>query len=527
MTPFQQLRVWFRRASSGDRAGSVIAIAIVTALTGWLIMPVTNNQEGSSTVLSFGDAPHGNANADPLSPTGQPVAPEGTRPQPTTPASAPTNGSGGPTVESGNTVQPGRTTAPGPSARSSGGSTCPAGVDQGASATTIQVAATLIDIGGAAGNQTLGVPSPAEQQQLWQIVADDVNATGGAGCRKLALKFYKVNPLDANDAQQKCLQIAADKPFLTVDTGSLTVAGASDCLVQQHIPLVGLGLSKNQLLKYYPYYLTPYDIADNYLRNGILVFKKLGFFSSSKGFGKLGFLYHSCLPEYPRIARAAMREAGLPSSQIVEYDLGCPAGGQDTPASFSQAVLTFKNANVTHVTEVQVFNIASFSTVAQQQNFKPRYILADDYVTGQSSGTNGPDPDQFNGAVNITNERYGEQTTPGYRPSAATQRCNAIMAKHGKPQVYEQAAGYGGFTCDVLWFVREMMRHTPQVQRTALVRGLHSIGKLDLSYPPGPVDFGATPANAPYARVMWRVVTFFKSCKCWKVTDPTFHPQLI
>ena len=54
MTPFQQLRVWLRRASAGQRAMAAAATVVAVAVVGWLVVPV---DDPASTDLAVGGLP--------------------------------------------------------------------------------------------------------------------------------------------------------------------------------------------------------------------------------------------------------------------------------------------------------------------------------------------------------------------------------------------------------------------------------------------------------------------------------------
>ena len=108
---------------------------------------------------------------------------------------------------------------------------CAKGTAPGISASAVQVAMTVVDIsGGSFTNATVGIPTVAEQEQYWNLVAKSVNKSGGAGCRKIQLSFTDVNPVDTADAEQSCLTIADSHPYMVLDSGALTEIGASDCI---------------------------------------------------------------------------------------------------------------------------------------------------------------------------------------------------------------------------------------------------------------------------------------------------------
>ena len=180
------------------------------------------------------------------------------------------------------------------SASSSG---CVKGTAQGVTSSTVTLAVTEVAIsGGALTNATIGVPSTQVQENDWNTVAQSINKSGGAGCRKLVLKFYPVNPLDAAGAQQSCLTIAASKPFMVLDVGALSAVNASNCIPTAKVAYASQYLTPDQLTKYYPYYLQLLGVPATDIRNSVLGFNQLGYFKASKGFKKLGVLYATCNP---------------------------------------------------------------------------------------------------------------------------------------------------------------------------------------------------------------------------------------
>lgn len=390
----------------------------------------------------------------------------------------------------------------------------------------VQVAITLISIAGSTGNDTVNVPSPSTQEDYWRTVIESINGQGGFGCRKLVPTFYEVNPVNAAEAQQKCLQIANSRPFMALDI-SLAAVGASDCIPNQKIPMLARYLSKAQLKNYYPYYLSPTGLFDDTIRNGVLALKQQGHFSPSKKFAKLGVLYGTCVPDPIKIMRAALGEAGVPAKAVIEYNLGCPPGGQNNPADLQQAVLTFKNEGVSHVIGAGITDVSGFSRSAAQQGYKPQYVLAEETIGGTAGGggTLQPDPANFDGAIDVVSGRYGEDKTPGFRPGGATARCNAIFAAKRQPPVYEQKQGFGGSVCSFMFITQDLLNNTSQMRPDVLVQALSSLGRKDLSYPYGPIDFGALPKGTPYGAPSWRPIQYALACKCFRLLDATYRPS--
>jgi hypothetical protein len=404
---------------------------------------------------------------------------------------------------------------------------CVKGTAQGVTSSTVTLAVTGVAIsGGSITNATIGVPSVQAQEHDWNTVANSINKAGGAGCRKILLKFYSVNPVDAANAQQECLAIAASKPFMVLDVGALSAVNASDCVPTAKVSYASQYLTPDQLSKYYPYYLQLLGVPVSDLRNSILGFNQLGYFKPAKGFKKLGVLYATCNPALIIAERATLKQAGVPKSKIVEYNLGCPAGQTYTQAIVQPAVLAFKSAGVTDVTSASAGTSAAvFTQVAAQQNYKPQYLLASDTVAlPNTTGSVVPDSPNLNGAVNVTSQAYGEETSPNFKPSSGSQKCNALFSGAGGTTVYKSLDGYEGVACNYLWYVQGILDHATSLKPAQLPVALHSVGVINYSYPFGPVNYSAAPKNAPYGVGYWRAETYASSCKCWHVPNPTWNP---
>ena len=400
---------------------------------------------------------------------------------------------------------------------------CPSGSAPGITSKQVQVAATIIDVsGGSLSNATVGVPSTQAQEADYNLLAKNINSQGGAGCRKIVMSYYPVNPVSAANAQQSCLTIAAAQPYIVLDSGALTDVGASSCIPQHHVLLASSYLTPQDLTTYHPYGLDIGGNAQQAFATGIPALHKLGYFTSAKGFKKLGVLYHTCAAGTQSIEQSALSAAHVSTKNVDYFNLGCPAGQTDTSASMEQAVLSFKNAGVTDVTEAGVNDWGLFTQVAQQQNYTPHYVFTDSAQAASNfTGPDAPNPTNFNGAINIVEGGYGEATTPGFTPSAATKACNAIYAAGGQPSVYKQLDGYGGVVCSYMAFLQALLNHASTVSPTAQLASESKIGSLAFPYPFAPIDFSA--GGSGYGASYWRALYYHSACKCWQVPNPTFN----
>jgi hypothetical protein len=169
-----------------------------------------------------------------------------------------------------------------------------------------------------------------------------------------------------------------------------------------------------------------------------------------------------------------------------------------------------------------VGDFASFTNIAEQQRFRPRYVVADDQLITVSYGNMRPNYTNINGAVAISAARSAEETTPGMKPTAGTRRCDAIFARHGIAPTYKLPYA-GGNTCDQVWMFAAAVDHAPALQANALAAGLQSTGSIDFSFPQGPNRLGVQGGTT--GGQFWRYTAFTTRCNCWRVTDPTFRPS--
>ena len=513
MTPFQQLRVWARRASAGERAATALAGVLAASLVVWALVP--------SSHQSFGDVVAGGAPAVAEAPTASSPAAgaqNGEVVSGTAPAASPAATGGAPRASSsGGAVS---------SAAPPAGCVSPPGGDQGVSTSEIKVAVTLTNIVGATTNGAFGIPSAEEQQSFFQAVVDNVNASGGAACRKIVPNYITVNPADPSGQHAGCLEIESAKVFAVLDIGAFfQPPDAKDCIAQLKVPLLLSGfLTQRESDAYYPYLLSSRGMYDVEYHNTVFALKSLGFFEPAKGFKKLGILRRDCAPEVFTKFVGWLHEAGLTDGQIDSYNLGCP-NPFASPADIQQAILQFQRAGVTNVTYLMAnLDFPNFTKISQQQGFHPKYGIADDGTMTVENASSSPDSANTDGAIGITPMRVAEQNS-GVQPSSGTVRCNAIQAAAGKQPVYQQSKldYWGGFSCNLVWMLVAGIDKAPQLTRAALADGLHAAKSVDFSFPDGPNDFGA--ARTIAGGQFWRPARFVAGCGCWKLMDITFHPS--
>jgi hypothetical protein len=515
MRPCQEFRFWARRAPTAERISASVAAVLVVVLLAWLLVPGSGPK--STNLAAAGGGVSGEPGTGPEA-NGAPGA-AGAGPSASGGPAAGATGAGG---SAGAASKPGA--AAGTAAGAAGGLApgCPAasGVT-GVSATQIKVAVTLTNIVGPAANSIFGIASPADQQKWYEAQLDDINKKGGIACRKVVPTFYPTNPSDQNELQQRCLQIAQSGAFAEIDNGSYAIYPQKHCFAQHRIPFFGgYILFRSEIDGFYPYLfnISEFDTVD---RNTVFALKDRGFFNIPPN-EKVGFTYRDC--DKPLVDKwlSWFQQAGVPSSQLVTYDFGCPAVFAN-PSDIQAAVLKFKSANVTRLTAHQIVgDFANFSNVAEQQGFRPKYGLPDESIIDVAYGSQAPNSNNIVDAIAIAQGRSGEERTPGATPSAGTARCDAIYQAHGIAPTYKVPPG-AGYVCSQLWMFQAAINNAPVFRAEALAAGLQRAQSIDVSYPAGPNNF--TGVRQTTGGQFWRVAQFKADCKCWQVIDPNFHPS--
>ena len=513
MRPFQEFRFWARRAPTGERISAGVGALLVAILVAWLLVPGSGPKSTNLASSGGGLADQAGTGAQT---NGAPGAP-GVGPGASGASAAAATAKGGST-----SATPKASAATGAAAAvASGGAApgCPAvsGVT-GVSATQIKVAVTLTNIVGPAANSIFGIASPADQQKWYEAQLDDINKKGGIACRGVVATFYPTNPSDQNELQQRCLEIAQSGVFAEIDNGSYAIYPQKHCFAQHRIPFFGgYMLFRDEIDAFYPYLfnISEFDTID---RNTVFALKDRGFFNIP---GKLGFTYRDC--DQPLVKKwfEWFQQAGVPSSQMVPYDFGCPAVFANA-SDIEAAVLKFQQNGVTHLTAHQlVGDFANFSNVAEQQGFRPKYGLPDESMIDVAYGSQAPNSNNIVDAIAIAQGRSGEEHTPGATPAAGTAKCDAVYQAHGIAPTYKLPAG-AGYVCSQLWMFQAAINNAPVFRPEALAAGLQRARSLDVSYPAGPNDFSGLRQTT--GGQFWRVAQFMADCKCWRVIDPNFHP---
>lgn len=526
MTPFQQFRLWARRAPANERVSAGLATAVVLTLLVWVLIPTGGGNGFTSTFptgatatpngsaapsAAVGSVPGTTAGSVPGSSSASGAVPGTTSGAATTGGTAPTSGGSTTGASTGTTT----------TQSSSGGCQSPPASGPGVTDKTIKIAIALTQIVGPVGNAAFNVAQPQLQQDAYQAAIDDVNSNGGVACRKLVPQYYKSNPADQGSLGAQCNDITGGGFFAVLDTGAFdSTSSAYTCFPKAHIDYLSAYLIEEKLRREFYPYVFAFNTYDAVYHDSVFGLAAKGFFKPSNGFKKLGLLARSCFPEEVSQTKAWLAQVGVPASKISYYSVGCPAVIAPD-SSLQQAVLQFKRDGVTNVTYVQFTgDIAQFTNDAQQQRATWKYGMPNDQLVTTSYGSRHPNYQQFNGAITVSQDRDGEETTPGATPTAATKRCDAVLAKKGIAPTYKQPYAVGN-ACDQIWMLAAALNHAPAISTDALAAGLQAAKSVAFSFPQGPNDFSKQ--GSTYGGQYYRYDTYTTKCNCWRVSDATFR----
>jgi hypothetical protein len=383
----------------------------------------------------------------------------------------------------------------------------------------VKIGVVLAAVGsGGSLNEALGLPSIAEQRADFQAVINDLNANEHR-CYTLQPVFQAFNYTDPASTQSSCLEFVQDKVIAML--GGYSATSTNACPLQHKIAVFdnGQALLPSELEHSYPYYFGP-NIATIY-NNFARAAAQAGYFGQTSGTGKIGFVYRDCIPGRIDLLTADLAAAGVPSSRLSKFSLGCPAAFA-SPASLEQAVLQFKRDGVKVAISIADQDMAAMTHTAQQQGFRPQWVMPDGSIvaTTLSPKSSQPDPQNFAGAYVVASSRYGEPAAKA--DDAATAKCNAILTKAGLKPIAQSPALYAGAACDYVWTLNFALQNAKAPVAADLAAGLQKAGPVKLAFPAGPAQWKS---GTTYPIGSWRVVRFGGACACWQVPDTTFHPN--
>ena len=525
MPPFLQFRMWLRDGPRGERIATGLTAAVVLVVAIAALVPVGRGSSGATQQLAAAgaEAQPGAAGAA-AAPSG--VAAGNTASGGAVGAAAPAGavlaaGGGATSHATGGVGAAGSgATVGGAATGSASASRCGTRTASapGITPTEVHLDMANLSLAGPVGNSTFNVRP--DLPQIADAIAADINQHGGVACgRKLVLKQYDVNPLDSNDSQAKCLQMAADKPFTVFNLGAYLTPASRQCLVQAKLlEQSATQVDQQELKASYPYLYTGVAVAEQMIDAAIAGFAKRGLFRAPK-FQKLGLFEDSCSGPVNKEIDAALARAGVGAGQVSKYVLDCNVASP--PNQVEQGALQHKAAAATHVLLASSeTNDQNYVRIANGQGYHPQYLVSDYGSNTSGSGTENWGA-AFDGAVGVTTTRVGEFSSGVHNAQAVA--CDKALRAHGVRGVQSEskdtsALGY----CDLFWLVRQALDHAGvNPTQSSFLQALSTMGLFRTALE-GDGDFdrpGKVTGGDFERQIVYRT-----SCGCWRIVDRTMVP---
>ena len=521
MTPFLQFRLWLRRGPRSERVAAGLASVLALALFAWAAVPLSDAGSSADVTLGAGapiDGQPVSSEDVPGGPSGQETPADGLGQgdgDAGEPGSGPSAGPS-PSGDSG-TVVP----TDGPAGPETSGEPC-AGLeasDQGVSATEVFVAVSVIELGGAIANESVGFRGDLDK--VAQAATAGVNADGGVACRKLRIKVYKVNPLDQNDQRAKCLQMVDDKPFAVIDWAGFLNPASRSCFSVAKLPYQSLApVNQEEVDRAFPYMYSQAPTTDRDMRNWVFEAAARRSFDPGKGFRKLGLLLDACNQKANASLLENLAKVGVRREQTSSFTTS-ECGGLASTSEIGQAFVQHRNAGVSHVYfGVNGADAQNYVRQADGVGWKPVYMVSD------SAGATLPEregnsnwPAGFDGAVAITSLRTGELNSGIQHPLVG--RCYEWMKKANIAPPKGEEFGLLA-TCDMFrLFAAAGNAAGPRLVRSTLLDGLAKVGPFEGAQHMGAVfDRPGKVTGGDFIRaIQWHL-----DCRCWKVLDRDLKP---
>ena len=513
---FLQFRLWLTQGAVRERVYAGAAAALVVVLLVLASLPLTDDDgagdvadgalaaTGDGVVAADGTTGEAGTATPGVDPAAGGAALGGTT------GAATSSGAGSATVAGGDTGDDAATSTAGATTGECAGLTASA---PGITAEELVVGASIVNLAGPVGNAAFSIRP--DTHQVVDAVVEDINRNGGVACgRKLVVKKYDVNPIDENDQRTKCLQMVQDKVFAVLDFAGYARPVGRTCFVQNQLPhQISTSSTEVDFRKGFPYLYGEPASSEKQARDGILGLAEVGFFQAP-GFKKLGLLVDTCDPSVGTEIQSSLDKVGVGAGQVSKFTVNCALVAP--PNEILQGVVQHKAAGASHVfLASSLSNNQRYTSLAQQQGFRPAYGVSD---YGTATASNGTWDRSFAGAIGVTSTRRAEMNSGIKNPRVQT--CERLVT----------AKGLKGFTndvdsasnvCDQFWFFRKAVdRAGANPTRTSLVEvGVGSIGQHESG---GGSDGIFDRRGKVNGGDFYRFLQFDGGCVCWKLRDPNF-----
>jgi ABC-type branched-subunit amino acid transport system substrate-binding protein len=505
MTPWMQIRLWYRKASSTQRLGAFTAIGIVVSLlvASIAIAPSDSKSHDTAVAATGGSAGDSASGVQGGTAGGVGGASGG--------STALSSGAGGTSIGG---VGERATAASGASGQATAGSTGLTASDRGVSPRDITIGFMLQN---AAGLNKAGFSTGQRSDGTQYINALAAWASRqGVDGRKIVPVARYTDPTSVDDQAAACRAMVDDaKVFGVVDTASMLDTASLDCLTNStkgNTPLVHSVMWSTDWEKRSGGNDVSYQAAVD--RISVTWARDLaasGWLTPGAVVGILGDKCPATQPTVMNVLGPALKAKGAKDVVYGLHDCDIQSVATQPPNIVTQ----FRLKNVTHVLIVSNFVAGQiFTSTAASQGYHPKYSTSDWFLNTSDQTDKNFDPSEFDGAIGIASlgtmlVQSGKAPYPGW------ETCSKIATDAGLPGIRpDDPASTELLTlCDnFILLLDALKRAGPNPTRAGWRAAVQQLGQHESTifgrsvFAPGKFtgsDFVHT--------IQWQA-----GCKCWK-----------
>jgi ABC-type branched-subunit amino acid transport system substrate-binding protein len=428
MTPWMQIRLWYRKASSTQRLGAFTAIGIVVSLlVASIAIAPSDSQNHDTAVAATGGGGGGGESAG-----GIPGGTAGGVGGAGGGSSALSSGAGGTSVAG---VGGRSTGASGAGGQTAAGSTALTASDRGVSPRDITLGFMLQN---AAGLDKAGFSTGqrGDGTQYINALAAWANQQGGADGRKIVPVARYTDPTSVDDQAAACRAMVDDaKVFGVVDTASMLDTASLDCLTnlsKGNTPMVhsvewSTDWQKRSGGNDVSYQAAVDRISITWARD----LAATGWLQPGAVVGILGDKCPATEPTVENVLGPALKAKGAKDVVYGLHDCDIQSVATQPPNIVTQ----FRLKGVTNVLIVSNFVAGQiFTSTAASQGYHPKYSTSDWFLNSSDQTDKNFDPSEFDGAIGIASlgtmlVQSGKPPYPGW------ETCSKIATDAGLPGI--------------------------------------------------------------------------------------------
>lgn len=378
---------------------------------------------------------------------------------------------------------------------------------------------------GLPGNEKVGF---GDQRKMWQTVIDHTNANGGIAGRKIEPYFFTYSfnrTLDPASAaahgQEACSYWTQDNRVFAVFQVGFENWSLMDCLVKNKVVHVNTSTFVSggfyQSVADYFYNFT-FNSLDRQLVDYAYGLEHQGFFGSRTKFdpatSKIGLVWSDTNLAFERAIKDGLEP------QLAKYGLKIAARAGTSSGDFTNHVVNFRQAGVTHVIYATSSPItyALFMQAAENQRYRPWHGISTAAVPGPLLQYIAPRPQlALSMGPGWSPLADLEKSENPYPDSPAEKVCRQIMDRNGLSTDDSLERALQHASCLLQWIVGEgITRSAPNLTPQGLgqqvaANGRSFWGAKGLAFP---YRLGADRVNNGVAG--FRPMYFETSCNCYR-----------